>query len=606
MEKEHIRRCLPEKPPEGLIDWTRNNAPDELGGQFMVWTAERVQVQPRIEELLCGGGKTRSEWAARCTCTECDNDFLTQKVSGIHAVRFFEGEDGMLYEFDPGSALPDISENGWINDIYDGEVFHCPGCLAEVELIHSSKLRGGRTKRILTISLQVVEGYMALIYWHVCRYIDEFPQEYTYAVPVDAYVLTETGSLVHYSNIRRGGAFCCDVYRSEWVLCKTCEDVYDKPYQDWRSINNKKAGGDLWPVFPELGGTTGEKTGIIEYIQAGGWNFVEYLKLWKRYRSIENLCKTGCGGVVAGAIRTAYRFSADSAAEARKFLDLKEKKPHKMLRISKEEFRELRRRGMELKLEDMELWDTYRSVGGEETFLQLMAAKEDFGMNGVNTVIQILRNYGDADIEKLRRYMNKQQMRLSECGYLLDSRKMAKELAGDRELTYEELWPRNLAGTHDRLNRLLIERKRNADAERKRRQQEQYVQKAERLKDLLWTDGELCVVLPMSEEDLIREGDVLRHCVGGYGPQHLSGKDTIFFIRHYRRPERPYYTLDIDMSGRPKEKQLHGYGNERHGIHKEKVHAIPRKVRLFCDRWKNEVLIPWCAQQEKTKEAKTA
>ena len=375
--------------------------------------------------------------------------------------------------------------------------------------------------------------------------------------------------------------------------------MYDKPYQDWGSINNKKAGGDLWPVFPDLGGTTGEKTGIIEYIGAGGWNFIEYLKLWKRYRSIENLCKTGCGGVVAGVLRNAYRFSADSAAEARKFLDLKKSKPHEMLRISREEFREIRSREMRLKLEDLELWDTYRKAGGKESFLRLMTAKEDFGITGVNTILQLMRNYGDTDIEKMRRYMNKQQLGLRDCGYLLDSRRMAKELAGDRELTYEELWPRNLAGTHDRLNRLIVERKAAKDAEQWRLQREAYAKKAELLRGLLWTDGELCVVLPMSEEDLIREGDVLRHCVGGYGSQHLSGKDTIFFIRKYRRPERSYYTLDIDMSGRPREKQLHGYGNERHGIHKQYTHKIPEKVRKFCDRWKAEVLEPWYVEQIK-------
>lgn len=606
MEKEQIRRRLPVKPPEGLVDWTRNNSPEDLGNEYMIWTSERVRVGPHPEELMCGEYKTHSQWAARCTCTICGGDFLTQKVTGAKAVRFFEGEDGSLYEFDPGMTLPEAPDNGWVNDVCDGELFICPGCLGEVELIHSGKLRGGRTKRILTISIQVIDGYMALIYWHVCRTVDEFGLDQTYGMPVDAYVLGENGSLVHYSRIRYGGAFASDTYRKEWVLCRTCEDVYDKPYKDWGSINNKKVGGDLWPEFPELGGTTGEKTGIIEYIRQGGWNLVEYLKLWERYRSIENLCKTGCGGVVAGAIQAAYRFSADSAAEARKYLDLTRKKPHEMLRISREDFRQLRKQGTQLKLEDMELWDTYRKVGGKESFARLMAAKEDFGVGGIRSIIQLLHTYGDADIDKLRRYMNKQQMRPNECGYLLDCRSMAKELTGGRALTYEELWPRNLAGTHDRLNRLQIERQAARDAETREKQRQAFLQRAELLEGLKWTDGELCVVLPMSNEDLVREGKVLRHCVGGYGDAHLSGKDTIFFIRHYRRPERPYYTLDIDLTGRPREKQLHGYGNERHGIHKQYTHRIPQKVRQFCDRWKEEVLLPWYVEQQKQKEANVA
>ena len=72
----------------------------------------------------------------------------------------------------------------------------------------------------------------------------------------------------------------------------------------------------------------------------------------------------------------------------------------------------------------------------------------------------------------------------------------------------------------------------------------------------------------------------------------------MFFVRHRRRPERSYYTLQIDMNGTiPKELQLHGYGNERHGDHKQYAHKIPRKVREFCDRWEREVLTPWFAAQ---------
>ena len=99
------------------------------------------------------------------------------------------------------------------------------------------------------------------------------------------------------------------------------------------------------------------------------------------------------------------------------------------------------------------------------------------------------------------------------------------------------------------------------------------------------------------EEDLVSEGKVLRHCVGTYGSAHCSGK-PVFFVRHRRRPERSYYTLQIDMNGTiPKELQLHGYGNERHGGHKQYAHKIPRKVREFCDRWEQEVLTPWFAAQ---------
>lgn len=69
-----------------------------------------------------------------------------------------------------------------------------------------------------------------------------------------------------------------------------------------------------------------------------------------------------------------------------------------------------------------------------------------------------------------------------------------------------------------------------------------------------------------------------------------------------------YYTLNIDMtSGQPKQIQLHGYGNERHGKNKEYRHKIPQKVLDFVERWKKEVLMPWWLQQIHTdKKERTA
>ena len=92
--------------------------------------------------------------------------------------------------------------------------------------------------------------------------------------------------------------------------------------------------------------------------------------------------------------------------------------------------------------------------------------------------------------------------------------------------------------------------------------------------------------------------------MGSYGYEHAGGKKIILFVRHHRRPERCYYTLNISFMGdRPKEVQLHGYGNERHGLNKQYSHKIPAKVRAFVDRWKNEILIPWFVSQKKEKSA---
>ena len=122
----------------------------------------------------------------------------------------------------------------------------------------------------------------------------------------------------------------------------------------------------------------------------------------------------------------------------------------------------------------------------------------------------------------------------------------------------------------------------------------------EQLKDICRAEPDSAVLiakdLTLKDMDLVREGKTLRHCVGGYGQSHVEGK-IIVFIRRERRPERPYFTLNVDLTGKkPIEIQLHGYGNEyAHG----KQLRIPQQVRAWCDWWEAEVLAPEFRRQRR-------
>lgn len=162
------------------------------------------------------------------------------------------------------------------------------------------------------------------------------------------------------------------------------------------------------------------------------------------------------------------------------------------------------------------------------------------------------------------------------------------------------LFPKGLRATHDRLAPAVAELKKREESEKIRAQFQALI---DRYGHLEWSDGDICIRLPRSIAELVREGAVLHHCVGGYGDKHLSGSDVIFFVRHARRPERSWYTLDIRMTGaQPREVQLHGYKNEL--VHGRELH-IPRRVREFCDRWEREVLLPgWKRAQRQAKQPK--
>lgn len=605
MEREWMRHRLPEKPPEGLVVWTKMHFPEDLGGEYLVFQSVRVPVSPPLEEIMMTNSiKPRYEWAAECTCSACRETFITQKITHHDGIRLAVGEDSMPYTLDPGEPLShgDYTNHLVVEDAFAGEKLVCPICLSEVELVHRRSLRGGRTKRIMVQTVQNVEGYTTVFYWMVYRHTGEEGFCYTGAEPMDAYVLTERGGLVRYTHVQRNqfGYSSLPVWRE----CSQARDTHDSPYRDWGSINSKKVGTAMYDEeIPELDGATGEKTGLPEFIEGGGFGLVQYLKFWRRHRTIENVLKAGQAQLVAEIFKRANRYCFGLEAEMEKYLDLKKAKPHEMLRMTKEEFRQLRKQNRRLRPDVLDLFQKYKSCGGQLPVMDFLDIWTEAGRNGLDGCLKIMHQT-PCDLPRIARYMEKQKMKLNEVQYLVDTRRMAAQLFAPRELTQEELWPRNLWQTHERYTKMLREQRELADAEKRKAMDGKFLEVAEKYAHLQWTDGDLCIILPRSAGDLHREGDVLRHCVGGYSDRHISGSDTIFFVRHYRRPERPYYTLDIRMNaGLPTEVQLHGYGNERHGKYKEHAHSIPKKVRDFVNRWKRDILIPWYIETSQ-KEAK--
>lgn len=264
-----------------------------------------------------------------------------------------------------------------------------------------------------------------------------------------------------------------------------------------------------------------------------------------------------------------------------------------MLGMTKTEYREARELGWTE--DDLIVWQNYNSHCEKMSPAQFYDAIEFFGGNNIKEIVD---NYICGEdtllISELYKYGSKQPER--EPSYtarlLIDYRRMLYDQPQRlMAFTYEELWPRDILTAHDRLA-AEIQNSKNPETEAN------FLHRKQEYSPLEWTDGELCIVCPTSNADLVAEGKTLRHCVGSYGESHLSG-NPIFFVRHYRRPERSYYTLNENLKGdKPRRIQLHGYGNEHHGEHKQHSHKIPQKVLDFCDRWEKEILVPWFAKQK--------
>lgn len=345
-----------------------------------------------------------------------------------------------------------------------------------------------------------------------------------------------------------------------------------------------------------MAGTTGEKTALNEYIRRGGqWPGI-YLRLWQQRPNVENLMLGGFARAVIDSVERAANAALGSGARdvvaMPKWCNWNEVKPHRMVGMTKEQWRRVKLKGWGVDKADLwDLWRREERSGPEEMETCLQA----LSISGVRAVMEMRRaGWEGFDPMRVAKYMRKHGLLSGEVSQLIDYRKMMHQM--QLAETEETLWPRDFHDAHDRVTAYKLAHLQDI-------YEKGFSETKAKYRALEWTDGELRIVVPCIEEELKQEGRTLRHCVGTYGHGHVNGR-PIFFVRKYRRPERSYYTLNIDMTGAiPKEIQLHGYGNERHGDKKQYSHGIPQKVRDFVDRWEREVLTPWFYEQKRKEKA---
>lgn len=164
------------------------------------------------------------------------------------------------------------------------------------------------------------------------------------------------------------------------------------------------------------------------------------------------------------------------------------------------------------------------------------------------------------------------------------------------------LLPKNLGAAHDeaaKKHNAILQRQRAQADEQWRQKQEQWRQEEqarkaaanaayeERREELelkygFEMDG-LLIRAPISGAEVLDEGRILKHCVGGYADRHVQGKTTILFMRRAAKPNEPWLTIEMNKK---KLVQIHGYRNE--GIHTKEGRFAPdpREVyREFLDIW---------------------
>lgn len=598
MKAEELIKYLPEEPKEkNRMRIKKEALSTHLKTEYLIFKAETIKINPDYFELLESDSKAKpkSERAAHCVCTACGNEFYTGWINidgrTRRGIRCIFGEDGRFY--------PGIGTRYDFTEIHDGEILNCPYCDEKVHLYHSSRFSTPRINQVAVTEIMNIRKQTVMMTWLVQRTIDRFGKSSMSYLPFGAVALINNKlySYKHY----KSGMFGYTYQTEEWYRTKRFTDPTDSIYYDCGSYNNKMRGSMILRDIPNMKGSSAEKTGLSRYITKDGNDPVTYLKLWRRYPNVENLIMTGYDHFVISATSRVAEHT-DYFLKQLSALNWKKSKPHEILRMSKSEYKEIAPFGW--LYDHVMCWCECQSLGLPITALELNSYISRHQYHFITRFCNLIKGNSvkAEDFKKTAKYLEKQkEMSLSNgIQTLVDHWNMKKDFNESngiiRDLTEEEKFPKSLFKAHEE------------DMQHIKNIENQKLQNAfdevhQRFSAIEWHDKEFCVILPRSEAELKREGAVLRHCVGSYGKYHVENK-PVFFIRHYRRPERSYYTLNIDCTGQmPREIQLHGYGNERHGDNKEYSHTIPKKVRDFVTKWEKEILTPWYKKEFKKKSA---
>ena len=459
--------------------------------------------------------------------------------------------------------------DGEKQDCREGQELVCPLCGAAAGVEHVSGMRWGRGQDAWVVVPQLQDGILAFTEWYCTRrvYLD---REIHSNTPVCCYLADTTQRKIVRCNLYRRG-MGGHLYRLEgWEQtkrlvdrCGAVQKLYDR-------------------TLPDLAGTSLANSRLWEYRDSAGQEFcpISYIRLYWKHPNAENLVAAGAGGLLsagfeAEAERTGYYYTALTYnAPKLDFVDWKKAKPAQMLRLTKDKLRVVMQKRWSL--QELKLW---HKAEGRMPFAAYCNALELYGTQELARAVEL-----DAKPLRVLRYCRKHDIAVM---YLQDYWKMAAYM-GCRMQDEAVRYPSDPRSAHDRVM-----------AAQKYIHSETTYGKAframtERCRGLNWVQGKICIRVAETPSELVDEGETLHHCVGGYAGNHTEGR-IILFIRHTRRPERSWFTLNVDVRTK-KIIQNHGYHNEH--LNGRMLH-IPPEVTAFVEAWEKEVLDKWVLPPEK-------
>ena len=284
---------------------------------------------------------------------------------------------------------------------------------------------------------------------------------------------------------------------------------------------------------------------------------ITYLRTYLKYPQVEYLVKAGLGKYV-GSTMILKKIGSDKGFR-------------KWLMTHREELR-ARHYYVDVVLRG------YKTGKPLETLQSYREAKINLRNN--NTLAPIRELFKGAEREKFFDYISEQN---TNANTYLDYLKACQNLGLDMS-EEKNRFPHDFKRWHDIRIDQYAAKKAMEDAEKRKELYAQFAAVAEKYLSLQHDkrNAFICIIA-RSPADLIREGELLDHCVGrmNYDQRFIREESLIFFIRTKEQPNTPLVTLEYSLSDH---KVLQCYGKHDHKPSEDILHYVNKVWLPYANR----------------------
>lgn len=401
-----------------------------------------------------------------------------------------------------------------------GEFTYCPECGRKVGCVLEGGMRfkADYVDNVAALQMGTDGKTLFIRHWHIMRdHTAEWNDVPKQLVEIGRYAIrgNRVGKWSHEEKYAWGymGPYIRE-QRKNWVRMRGTQ-VYDGGYYFY--LDKKLV------LETEL-----RYAGIAAYMEDNQTrkcrNVIRFAMDSARYPVMEFLYKAGYYGLLQEAIngtkyRRAIRWNATKLKDAFRF-------PLRLLKSREPE---------EWSFKDLkvlsEIWANWGEKLKDKEILDAMILQSKAG-NIVDTVLSF------TTASKAAAYLNAQEKKEAGAGklyedYLKDCMELKLNLC-DKQV----LFPPHLREAHART--ICMKKVKTNDKIRGA-----FTKAAEKGRKWNLTGKRLLIRVAETPEELIREGEMLAHCVGGYAEDMADGDLIIYFVRKVEAPEVPFYTLDL-------------------------------------------------------------